>query len=148
METRLYRSRDNKLVGGVCGGIAEYLRIDPTLTRIITVLLFLLPGLGILTYLVAWLIIPLRPLDAETPRADYSLSPWNKYLPGLILVALGVILLAKEYYFWFDWGDMWPVLVIIGGVALIVFGFRGRRDHETPGSQSRQANGESGGTVS
>ena len=61
MNKRLYRSQDNKIIGGVCGGLGEYLGLDPTLVRIITVLLFLLPGIGILTYVIAWIIIPLRP---------------------------------------------------------------------------------------
>ena len=57
--TRLTRSRRNRMIGGVCGGIAEYLNMDPTIVRIITILLFLIPGISWLFYIVAWILIPL-----------------------------------------------------------------------------------------
>jgi len=57
---RLYRSSRNCLVAGVCGGLAEYLGLDPTLVRLGYVLLSVLSAAfpGILVYLIAWLIIP------------------------------------------------------------------------------------------
>lgn len=62
---RLYRSRDERMIGGVAGGIAEYFEVDPTLVRIIFVLL-LLPGFfpGILLYMILWAIIPPEPVGA------------------------------------------------------------------------------------
>jgi phage shock protein C len=57
---RLYRSGSNKVIAGVCGGIAEYFKIDPVIIRLIWVLLVLGYGFGVLAYLIAWLIIPLR----------------------------------------------------------------------------------------
>ena len=56
--TRLMRSRNNRMVAGVCGGIAEYFSIDPSIVRIITVIIFLLPGISWLIYILAWIIIP------------------------------------------------------------------------------------------
>ena len=58
MEKRLYRSREDRMISGVCGGIAEYFKIDPTLVRVITVALALLFGGGLIAYLLAWLIMP------------------------------------------------------------------------------------------
>lgn len=58
MEKRLYRSRTNRMIAGVCGGLAEYLGVDPTVVRLIWVFLALTAGGGILLYLIAWLIIP------------------------------------------------------------------------------------------
>jgi phage shock protein C len=55
---RLYRSKKNRKIAGVCGGIAEYLDVDPTLIRLIWVLGTLLWGAGIIAYLIAWIIIP------------------------------------------------------------------------------------------
>ena len=57
---RLYRSKDNKVIGGVCGGIAEYFKIDPVIIRLIWVLLVLGYGFGLLAYIIAWIIIPLK----------------------------------------------------------------------------------------
>ena len=57
---RLYRSRDERVVGGVCGGLAEYFGIDPLIVRIITVALVFAGGAGFLAYLAAWLLVPER----------------------------------------------------------------------------------------
>jgi len=56
--TRLYRSQKDKMIAGVCGGLGEILNIDPTIVRLVFVLLALLGGHGILLYLILWLIIP------------------------------------------------------------------------------------------
>ena len=56
---RLYRSRKNRIIAGVCGGIGEYLNIDPVIVRLIWLLLvFAGFGAGLLVYLIAWLIVP------------------------------------------------------------------------------------------
>ena len=60
MEKKLYRSNTNKVIAGVCGGLAEYLNIDPTIVRVIWALIAL-SGAGILAYLVCALIIPQQP---------------------------------------------------------------------------------------
>ena len=59
MERRLYRSRDEKMIGGVCGGLAEYFNVDPTLVRLIWVIITLIGGAGVLLYIVLWVIMPL-----------------------------------------------------------------------------------------
>lgn len=54
---RLYRSRKDRIIAGVCGGIGEYFEIDPTLIRLVWLLLGL-TGAGIVAYIVAWIVIP------------------------------------------------------------------------------------------
>lgn len=62
METkRLYRSKTDTMIGGVCAGLAKYLNIDPTIVRLIFVLMLLLGGHGLLVYLILWLVIPQEP---------------------------------------------------------------------------------------
>ncbi|MBB6186843.1 MAG: PspC domain-containing protein [Rhodanobacter sp.] len=61
MEKRLYRSRNDRTLAGVCAGIAEYFGWDPTLVRVAWVLLTLLGGSGILLYLIMWLVMPEAP---------------------------------------------------------------------------------------
>jgi phage shock protein C len=58
---RLYRSRNERMLAGVCGGLGEYLGVDPTLVRLILVLLIILSGIGpgVLAYIILWLIVPL-----------------------------------------------------------------------------------------
>ena len=55
---RLYRSESNRMIAGVCGGLAEYFDVDPTLVRLVTVILCCAAGTGVLAYLVAAIIIP------------------------------------------------------------------------------------------
>ena len=62
MNKRLYKSRNDKMLGGVCGGIAEYFDIDPTLVRLGWVLFCALGGSGILAYIVAAIVIPKQPV--------------------------------------------------------------------------------------
>ncbi len=61
MSKQLYRSRTNRKIAGVCGGLGEYMNLDPTVVRLIWVLLFFFAGVGILAYLIAALIIPENP---------------------------------------------------------------------------------------
>ncbi len=55
---KLYKSRKNKMIGGVCGGLAEYFNMDPTIVRVIAAILCLLKGLGILIYLIMCIVMP------------------------------------------------------------------------------------------
>lgn len=58
MNRRLLRRRKDRMLGGVCGGLADLLEIDPTIVRVIFVLLGMLGGHGVLLYLILWLIVP------------------------------------------------------------------------------------------
>ena len=61
-ETRkLYRSRSNRQIAGVCGGLAEYFNMDPTLIRVLFIVLAVLGGSGIVLYLAMWIIVPREP---------------------------------------------------------------------------------------
>ena len=61
MSKKLYRSQTNRKIAGVCGGIGEYVNLDPTVIRLIWVLLLFCAGTGLLAYLIAALIIPENP---------------------------------------------------------------------------------------
>lgn len=67
-EKRLVRSNDNRMLFGVCGGIAEYLNVDPVIIRLVAVLLTLWNGVGLLAYLVMALIM--RPETTVAPKAN------------------------------------------------------------------------------
>lgn len=60
---RLYKSRSNRMICGVCGGIAEYLKLDPTVIRLLFALFCFLGGSGIVVYIIAAIIIPEEPID-------------------------------------------------------------------------------------
>ena len=62
---RLYRSRSDRKIAGVCGGMAAYFGIDPVIPRLIWVVFALAAGSGILAYLICWLVIPEEPQAAK-----------------------------------------------------------------------------------
>jgi phage shock protein C len=61
---KLYRSRKDSVVGGVCGGLAVYFSIDPVIVRVLTAVTFFFGGAGILAYLILWVVVPLEGADA------------------------------------------------------------------------------------
>lgn len=66
---RFYRSRTDRKLGGVCGGIANYFGIDPTIVRLLTVLL-ILTGLSILVYIIMWIVIPEEPYVVKSSTRE------------------------------------------------------------------------------
>ncbi len=129
VEKRLYRSRTEKTIAGVCGGLGEYFGIDPTFIRVIAVLLIFADGLGLIAYLIAWLVMPKQPLDAVgTPRAEYA--SWNRYIPGAILVGLGIVFILHRHYWWWHMERFWPVLLIAFGLLLVFRAGKRNADHK------------------
>ena len=134
MNKKLFRSRSDSTIAGVCGGLGEYFNIDPTFLRIIFVLLIFADGIGIIAYIIAWIVMPQRPLEAAGVEPQEKNEPvkygsWNKYIPGAILIALGVFFIVREHYWWWHIERFWPVLLIIFGLFL-VFRLGGQRQKE------------------
>jgi len=128
MARRLYRSSDAKVIGGVCGGLGEHFDIDPTWVRLLFVLLIFASGLGLIAYIIGWIVIPRRVLPVESqspadaPAAGASKPPAKHgpgFLPGIILIGLGMIFLLHRFFFWFDFEYIWPLVLIGIGAALI-----------------------------
>lgn len=69
---KLYRSRKERIIAGVCGGLAEYFRLDPVWVRLIFVLFFFLGGSALLIYIIMWLIVPNEPI-----RKIKKSDQWN-----------------------------------------------------------------------
>lgn len=59
---RLYRSKNDRVLGGVCGGLGNFLGIDPVIVRVLWAVSFFVGGVGLLAYLIAWIIIPEEPV--------------------------------------------------------------------------------------
>ncbi len=75
MPKKLYRSNTDKILAGVCGGIAEYLAVDPTVVRLLAVL-SVFTSVGIIAYIVAALVIPLPPMDYYGPQGGFGSNPY------------------------------------------------------------------------
>ena len=149
MPTRLERSTTNKVIGGVCGGIAEYLQVDATLVRVFFVVsIFLTAGLAILGYIVLLVLMPQQgahapfvrastPADPSAPAAasgepvavtqpapapeDPAAAERRRATFGYFLVALGVVFLLANLgaFRIVRWDLVWP-LVFIGAGALLL----------------------------
>lgn len=136
---RLYRSRMMRTIGGVCGGIAEYFNIEPTLVRITFVILAFLNGIGFLAYLAGLLIIPENPQRTPVNPVRKSSSSDSSVTWGVILIVIGIFFIFKELDFWdFRWFFFWPrfyrmdlflpTLIIFIGLFYLLIAFREKND--------------------
>lgn len=75
---KLYRSRTDRMLAGVCGGLGEYFGVDSSLVRLALVMLVVFGGTGILAYIIAWIVIPEAPLSAPDYRQDKQEEPRQK----------------------------------------------------------------------
>lgn len=80
-EKKLMRSRTDHKVAGVCGGLGNYLDVDPTLIRLVWVLLVFFGGTGVLAYIIAWIVMPEEPL-AEPVKAESAPVNSPQATPG------------------------------------------------------------------
>ena len=103
---RLYRSRTDRVIGGVCGGIARYFNIDPVIVRIAAVVLVFLAGLSALAYVAALVLVPTEPADGQAPPPKSRLSDAKPLT--IVAIAIGLLVAAP--------------LVIGGGLALAGIG--------------------------
>jgi phage shock protein C len=71
---RLYRSTKDRMVAGVCAGVATYFKVDPTLVRLLFVIFALAGGPGLLAYIVLWIVVPEEPVAAP-PAAPPPAAP-------------------------------------------------------------------------
>jgi phage shock protein C len=118
MAKRLYRSRTNSMIGGVCGGLGEYLNVDATIMRLVAVLLIFADGIGLIAYIIAWIIVPRNPeLEAEVVAPERS--EFNRLLPGLALIAVGLIFLLNNLIPWFHFSHLWPLVLIVLGIFIL-----------------------------
>jgi phage shock protein C len=133
MNKRLYRSRKEKMIGGVAGGFAEYFDIDPVLARLALIVLVFFNGLGLILYIICLVIIPQEPLfmnfnedvktEGENPIVIPDANPKKQNrqkVAGIIFITLGFFFLLDNLIPAFDFEHFFPVLVICGGVWLLI----------------------------
>jgi len=148
MAEKLFRSRTQRMIAGVCGGLAEYFDIDPTLVRLIAVALTLAGGSGILAYFIFWLVVPQKPLNlasVDNPTMASS-SAENEAVEseesneassaalfiGIILTVMGFLFLVGNFISlaWFSFSKLWPLVLIAIGIIVILKG-TGSKQHES-----------------
>ena len=117
------RSRSDRVIAGVCGGLGRYLAIDPVLLRVAFIILSLANGLGLIAYVVAWVAIPEEGTDRPAGPAPEPRREMGRLVLGGSLVVLGLVLLLDRLAPDLD-ELFWPVAVVAGGVAVMRGGVR------------------------
>jgi phage shock protein C len=145
---RLYRSKKDRVISGICGGIGEYFKIDPVIVRVIAVALLFMGGAGIIAYIIGIFIIPEAPngetaeekrpekmaVDTkgevapagEEPRRNSAST--GALVIGIILVVLGGLFLMRNFplfddYYWWVRTQLhhffWPGILVLVGIFMI-----------------------------
>jgi phage shock protein C len=125
-QRRLYRSQTNKVIAGVCGGLAEYLNVDTTIVRLVWILLTLLGGSGIILYVIAFFIIPEGAINmGDAPSSMKSESGSARFF-GILFVAAGAMFLLDNlgiFSFCRIWDTAWefvfPGILILVGIYFL-----------------------------
>jgi phage shock protein C len=117
------RSRSERVIAGVCGGLGRYLGIDPVLLRVAFIILSLANGLGLIAYVVAWVAIPEEGPDQPAGPVPEPRRETGRLVLGGSLVVLGLVLLLDRLAPDLD-ELFWPVAVVAVGVGIILVGLR------------------------
>ncbi len=124
--SRLRRSRKERVIAGVCGGLGIYFGVDPVWFRVAFVVLTVGGGSGILIYLISWLVVPEQRPDETLAQGPRTIGDQGPVIAGVALVAIGLMLLANALIPWFD-RILWPLGVIVVGFVLLYTGSRRER---------------------
>lgn len=139
------RSRSNRMLGGVCSGLAQYFGTDPLLIRLVFIVITLAQGAGVLLYLLLWILMPDEGVEAppaggqvirtgiegvkqdvarvtEQVRTNAPNARRQGVWLGALLVGIGAYLLAVNAgaFTWWDWRFGGPVLLILAGLFVLV----------------------------
>lgn len=143
-EGGLYRSETSRIIAGVAGGLGEYFNVDPTIIRVLFVLMAVFGGSGLIIYFVLWLILPSRASLSKDPQDTIrsniedmkeqtqsfahnlgkpSLTRDNsRYWWAIIIIVIGFLFLMRNYGLLggFEFHKLWPLALIVFGLAIIL----------------------------
>ncbi|UCE67128.1 MAG: PspC domain-containing protein [Candidatus Zixiibacteriota bacterium] len=143
MDRKLYRSRTDSMIAGVCGGLAEYFKVDTIIVRIAAVILALTAhGAGLLAYLIFWIVVPQKPLDESVAESESVItvpveSEEGKtdrkngiIFIGAGLIVLGALFLLDNFFpvIFFSLGKLWPAILIVIGILVLKKGAENKED--------------------
>lgn len=124
---KLERDTQNKVIGGVCSGLANYFDIDAALVRVLFAFALLAFSAGFWLYLILWMVMPAATAVNSSQFAEMTEQETQKPVPnkggitaGLILIIVGACFLLGNLVPQFTWKTFWPVVLIVLGVMLIV----------------------------
>ena len=135
MSKKIYRSQNDIVIGGVCGGLGEAFNIDSNLIRIVFIL-FAIFGAGIVVYLVLWAILPISVAgNADNQQNNENVNTFEKgkdnifklervdnkslNLLAFTLIFIGILLLLNNLFLFLNIYKLWPLLIILVGFIII-----------------------------
>ncbi|MBN1651773.1 MAG: PspC domain-containing protein [Bacteroidales bacterium] len=157
---KLRRSFRDKIIGGVAGGLGEYFATDPLIFRILFVVLLFTGGGGFLIYILMWIFIPVEQkrfgehfekAEAEDPsQTEPFRSPVEKtkshngsIIGGTILILIGLFFLLDTMFPWIDFADLWPVALVIAGLAIVKMNYPGSKKEDKNDTEKTEETTES-----
>lgn len=144
MPTRLERSQKERMIAGVCGGVADYLQIEVTWVRLVFAIMGVFGGIGVLAYIVLVILMPLpgqravpgvaptesagapaagsEPHETRTDTVPPLDTERRRQTAGYALIAIGVIFLLNNQgaFRFLEWRYIWPLALVAIGVLLLV----------------------------
>ena len=139
MEKKLQRDTRNKVIGGVCSGLANYFGIDAALVRLLFAIAFFVFSTGFWIYIILWIVMPagqgvqnetsnfVSPDGTTTEVSSEAQEDGLKaskskgsLVAGLILIGIGTMALLHRYIPEISWETAWPILLIVLGLFLII----------------------------
>ncbi|MFQ5640280.1 MAG: PspC domain-containing protein [bacterium] len=148
---RLYRSRTECMIGGVCGGVAEYFDIDPVMVRVLWAVSCLVQGIGAVLYILGWIIMPENPSQEKRVAKEKVDSKNTGMIWGVVLIVIGAFLLMGRFngfYYLRHWHPFWigsfrmglffPLLIIALGVFYV---FKVLKKDQQPETTKNKASG-------
>ena len=131
MEKKLYKSENDKVLAGVCGGIAEYFVVDSVIIRLLWVVFTLLGGSGLIAYIIAAIIMPSNPLgyrpedisadgdyNSNSPRRESNRN--TALVFGVLLILFGGLIVVKDFIPWIHRDLILAALLIGLGLFFLV----------------------------
>jgi phage shock protein PspC (stress-responsive transcriptional regulator) len=128
MEKKLQRDTRNKVIGGVCAGLANYFGMDASLLRLLLALMILFAGSGFWLYIILWIVMPAGDPQVTRENGDAIMSDISEptkinkgsLVIGLVLIGLGGLGLLHRFVPSFSWQMLWPIFLIVLGIILII----------------------------
>lgn len=120
---KIYRSKVERMIGGVCGGIAEYFNIDVLLVRLAWIFATLFAGAGILGYIACLILIPDNPQQQTPEKVKQKTSESTKFW-GIFLIIIGALFLLQQtglFYRFHFWHVQWQAIFAIAFVTLGIY---------------------------
>ncbi|MPW24606.1 PspC domain-containing protein [Alkalibaculum sp. M08DMB] len=135
MNGKLTKSKNDKMILGVCGGVGEYLDVDSSIVRVLWAIASLVYGTGIILYIIIAFILPYSDENEEeihnkqSSESKMDIKHQHNHVIAIILILSGVFLLLRNFTIFFDSRYVWPSFLVILGVLLIIKG-KERKDEE------------------